>query len=92
MPQPKLKATEPRSWAGLLAEEINKRQTQFPKDALTYQQIVAMRKKAGVACGEKATYVWLRTERKAGRVRMITGTESRDGKIVNTSRYVLGDG
>ena len=92
MPQPKLKATEPRSWAGLLAEEINKRQTQFPKDALSYQQIVAMRKKAGVACGEKATYVWLREERKAGRVKMITGTQIRSGKIVNTSRYVLADG
>jgi hypothetical protein len=92
MPRPKLKVTEPRSWAGLLAEEIQKRQTQFPKDALTYQQIVAMRKKAGVACGEKATYVWLRTERKAGRVKMITGTQNRNGKIVNTSRYVLGDG
>jgi hypothetical protein len=42
--------------------------------------------------GDMATYVWLRAERKAGRVKMITGTESRDGKIVNTSRYVLGDG
>jgi len=90
MPRQKSKATDADAkWAALFTAEIARRETKFPANALTLEQIRAMRKNAGLACGEGATLGWLRSEKKAGRIKLVSGVAISNGRLNNTVRYIL---
>jgi hypothetical protein len=89
MPLPKSKATKGDRWAALFQAEIAQKETPFPNGSVSVSQIMEMRKRAGVPSSEKVTLVWLQGEKKAGRVKMITGRAIVNGRVNNAVRYVL---
>lgn len=89
MPLPKSKATKPDRWGALFVAELARKETVFPADSLSIKQICELRNKAGLACGERATSIWLKKEKELGNVKMIRGRSLVNGAINNAVRYVI---
>jgi len=90
MPLPKLKVTKPDSWAALFAAELKGRETVFPKDAKSKEEIMTMRKGMGICSSPCQTHRFLKKEMEAGRLKMLTGRVlDKDGKLQHAARYVI---
>jgi len=89
MPLPKLKVTKPDSWAALFSAEIRRKETAFPPDSLTIEQIMDLRKSAGVSCSRTQTQQFLSNEMKAGKVKILKGSALNGNKLQATARYVI---
>jgi len=88
MPQQKSKVTD-SNWIAMFAAEIRRKETLFPPDALTIEQIMALRKSACVSCSRTQTQAFLANEIKAGRVKLLKGVALKNNKIQSTARYVI---
>jgi len=90
MPLPKSKATKPNSWAALFAAELKGRETLFPADAKSKEEIMTMRKGMGICSSPCQTHRFLKKEMEAGRLKMLTGRVlDKDGKLQHAARYVI---
>lgn len=90
MPLPKSKVTKPDSWAAMFAAELKGRETVFPADSKSRQEIMTMRKKMGICCSPSQVHLFLKKEMEAGRLKMLTGrTLDKNGKLQSAARYVI---
>ena len=90
MPLPKSKATKPNSWAALFAAELKGRETVFPADAKSKEEIMAMRKEMGICCSPCQVHRFLKKEIEAGRLKMLTGQVlNKNGKLQYAARYII---
>jgi len=89
MPLPKSKATKHDSWAALFAAEIRRKETAFPPDSLTIEQIMELRKSADVSCSRTQTQQFLANEMKAGRIKILKGVALNGNKLQATARYII---
>jgi hypothetical protein len=86
----KSKATKTNSWAAMFAAELKGRETVFPADAKSKEEIMAMRKEMGICSSPCQTHRFLKKEMEAGRLKMLTGrTLDKDGKLQHTARYII---
>lgn len=87
MPLPKSKAT---SWAAMFAAELKGRETVFPADAKSKEEIMAMRKEMGICCSPCQVHRFLKKEMEAGRLKMLTGQMlNKNGKLQYAARYII---
>ena len=90
MPLPKSKATKPDSWAAMFAAELKGRETVFPADSKSKEEIMTMRKGMGICSSPCQVHRFLKKEMEAGRLKMLTGrTLNKDGKLQHAARYVI---
>jgi len=89
MPLPKSKATKTDNWVTLFAAEIRRKETAFPPDSLTIEQIMDLRKSAGVSCSRTQTQQFLANEMKAGRIKILKGVALNGNKLQATARYII---
>ena len=89
MPQPKSKAIKADNWATLFAAEIQRKETVFPPNAKSVEQIMEMRKATGFPGSHTMTKLFLAKEIKSGRVKLLRGVIVRDGKRINAARYII---
>jgi hypothetical protein len=90
MPLPKSKATKTNSWAAMFAAELKGRETVFPKDAKSKEEIMAMRKEMGICCSPCQVHRFLKKEMEAGRLKMLTGQMlNKNGKLQYAARYII---
>lgn len=87
MPQPKLKATD--NWATLFANEIQRKETVFPPNAKSIDQIMEMRKATGFPASHSITKVFLAEEIKSNRVKLLRGVVWKNGKRITAARYII---
>ena len=90
MPLPKSKATKPNSWAAMFAAELKGRETVFPADAKSKEEIMTMRKEMGICCSPSQVHKFLKKEMEAGRLKMLTGRVlDKDKKLQHAARYII---
>jgi hypothetical protein len=90
MPLPKSKATKTDSWAAMFTAELKGRETVFPADSKSKEEIMAMRKEMGICSSPCQTHRFLKKEMEAGRLKMLTGrTLDKDGKLQHAARYII---
>ncbi len=90
MPLPKSKATKTNSWAAMFAAELKGRETVFPADSKSKEEIMAMRKEMGICSSPCQVHRFLKKEMEAGRLKMLTGRVlDKDGKLQHAVRYII---
>ena len=74
----------------MFTAELKGRETVFPADAKSKEEIMTMRKKMGICSSPCQTHRFLKKEMEAGRLKMLTGrTLDKDGKLQHAARYVI---
>lgn len=77
------------AWASLFKAELTRRETAWPANAVTLEQVRKMRKNAGLSSSDSMTRKFLAVEIKNGRVKLLRGYKFMNGKLRNDCRYVL---
>jgi hypothetical protein len=74
----------------MFAAELKGRETVFPADSKSKEEIMAMRKEMGICSSPCQTHRFLKKEMEAGRLKMLTGrTLDKDGKLQHAARYII---
>jgi hypothetical protein len=74
----------------MFAAELKGRETVFPADAKSKEEIMAMRKEMGICCSPCQVHRFLKKEIEAGRLKMLTGQMlNKNGKLQYAARYVI---
>ena len=74
----------------MFAAELKGRETVFPADSKSKEEIMAMRKEMRICCSPSQTHLFLKKEMEAGRLKMLTGrTLDKNGKLQHAARYVI---
>lgn len=90
MPLPKSKVIKTDNWASLFAAELKGRETVFPEDSKSKEEIMAMRKEMGICCSACQVHRFLKKEMDAGRLKMLTGQRlNKEGKLQQAARYII---
>jgi hypothetical protein len=90
MLQQKSKVTKSDSWAAMFAAELKGRETVFPADSKSKEEIMNMRKGMGICSSPCQTHRFLKKEMEAGRLKMLTGrTLGKDNKLQHAARYII---
>jgi hypothetical protein len=74
----------------MFAAELKGRETVFPADAKSKEEIMAMRKEMGICCSPCQVHRFLKKEMEAGRLKMLTGQMlNKNGKLQYAARYII---
>lgn len=83
------KTVSDSSWASLLQTEIVSRETKFPKESKTHDQIAQLFKKSNFPYGRAYIDRFIVKSKAIGTIKELRGVEMRDGKLKRAVRYLI---